>query len=443
METSVDVEQVRQRFDEAPFPDLPLDYSPKGDINFLFPSSLLNATYLRDRKIIYPDGKLILDAGCGSGVTSLALAEANPGAQIIGIDISQASIDVAKQRLRQHNCDSFQDASRRVEFYVMSVEDLPTLGLAFDYINCDETLYLLPDPLAGLNAMRSVLHESGTIRANLHSIYQRSNQFRAQKLFQCLGIFDLDSKPEKVQAVREIMSALKDAIELKQTTWIPSVKTDDTILSNFLLPGDKGFNILEMFEMIEAADLEFISMVNWKYWDVLDLFKDRQLIPEYLDMVLSIASDAQKLHIYELIQPVHRLLDFWCGHPNRPEPPVPVWDWDESTWRNATAHLHPLLKTEQLQADLERAIAYLSPLDITSHFSLTANEDIKLFGAAAACLQLLWERPKSVTELTRDWLKLRPTNWLTMQPVSEVEAFVEITKVLTEIESYMFVLLET
>ncbi|NJM28673.1 MAG: class I SAM-dependent methyltransferase [Pseudanabaena sp. RU_4_16] len=436
MGSNLNLEQVKQRFDQAPFPDIPLDYSPRGDSNFLFPNSLMNATYLRERKVVYPDGKLILDAGCGSGVTSLALAEANPNAKIVGIDISQASIDVAKQRMQEHGCDD------RAEFYVMPLENLPDLGLKFDYINCDETLYLLPDPQAGLNAMRSVLHEHGTMRANLHSIYQRSPQFRAQKLFQRLGIFDENSKSKKVQAVREIMTALKDTVELKQTTWIPSAQTDDTILSNFLLPGDKGFNILDMFALIGEAELEFISMVNWKYWDVLDLFKDRQQIPEYLDMVLSIATEEQKLHIYELMHPVHRLLDFWCGHPDRPEPPAPVWDWDESTWRGATAHLHPILKTERLQADLEQAIAFLSPLHMTPHFNRTAIEDINLFGVAAACLKLLWERPKPIAELVQDWLKLKPTNWLTMQPVTEAEAFTEITQALAEIESFMFILLE-
>jgi hypothetical protein len=139
---------------------------------------------------------------------------------------------------------------------------------------------------------------------------------------------------------------------------------------------------------------------------------------------------------------VHRLLDFWCGHPNRPAPPPPVWEWDESTWRGVTAHLQPILKTERLQADLEQAIAYLSPLHMTPHFNRTAIEDINLFGVAAACLKLLWERPKPIAELVQDWLKLKPTNWLTMQPVTEAEAFTEITQALTEIESYMFVLLE-
>ena len=35
--------------------------------------------YLRNQKVIETKEKIILDAGCGSGYTSLVLAEANPG----------------------------------------------------------------------------------------------------------------------------------------------------------------------------------------------------------------------------------------------------------------------------------------------------------------------------------------------------------------------------
>jgi len=54
------------------------------------------------------------------------------------------------------------------EFHVISIEELPQLGLSFDYINCDEVLYFFPDPSVGLQAMKSVLQPDGIIRTNLH-----------------------------------------------------------------------------------------------------------------------------------------------------------------------------------------------------------------------------------------------------------------------------------
>jgi len=49
---------------------------------------------------------------------------------------------------------------------------------------------------------------------------------------------------------------------------------------NYLLQGDKGFTITELFAALKAADLEFISMVNWRQWDLMDLFKEKD--PENL-----------------------------------------------------------------------------------------------------------------------------------------------------------------
>jgi 2-polyprenyl-3-methyl-5-hydroxy-6-metoxy-1,4-benzoquinol methylase len=176
-------DRVRVHFDRAPYPDTPISYAPGENSNVLFTHSAINATYRRDRRIIDTDGLLILDAGCGSGVTSQVLAAANPGARIIGVDISPASIEVAWQRLAHHGFEN-------VEFHAIPLEEVPQLGLMFDYINCDETLYLVPDPLAGLQAMRSVLKPKGTLRANLHNKYQRQYHYRGQRLFKRLGLMD-------------------------------------------------------------------------------------------------------------------------------------------------------------------------------------------------------------------------------------------------------------
>ncbi|MBO1346251.1 MAG: methyltransferase domain-containing protein [Hormoscilla sp. GUM202] len=131
-------DKIRQQFDSAPYGNVPLDLSPKKNAALLYLHNLVTPYHLRNQKIINPEGKVILDAGCGSGYKSLVLATANPGAKIIGIDISEESLKLARQRLAHHG---FAEA----KFYAMPLEELPSLGIEFDYINCDEVLYLLPD----------------------------------------------------------------------------------------------------------------------------------------------------------------------------------------------------------------------------------------------------------------------------------------------------------
>src|SRR5690242_16715676 len=61
------------------------------------------------------DGLRILDAGCGTGLSSLMLARLNPGAKVIGVDASPRALELARERaaaaggldveFRQHDLD--------------------------------------------------------------------------------------------------------------------------------------------------------------------------------------------------------------------------------------------------------------------------------------------------------------------------------------------------
>ncbi|MEB3293288.1 MAG: methyltransferase domain-containing protein, partial [Synechococcales bacterium] len=159
--SEADLEKLRQHFNQAPYPRIPLETVPTEPY-ILYLHNLTTAYYRCHQKVVTPQGKVILDAGCGTGYKSLALAKSNPGAKIIGVDLSEDSVELAKQRLAFHKVEN-------VEFYAIALEELPTLGMTFDYINCDEVLYLIPDPIAGLNALRSVLKPEGILRANFHS----------------------------------------------------------------------------------------------------------------------------------------------------------------------------------------------------------------------------------------------------------------------------------
>ena len=96
------LDKIRQQFDASPYPRVPLDQSPKNNPNLLYIHNLMTPYYLRNQKVIETKGKVILDAGCGAGYKSLVLAEANPGAKFVGVDISKESIKLARQRLEHH-----------------------------------------------------------------------------------------------------------------------------------------------------------------------------------------------------------------------------------------------------------------------------------------------------------------------------------------------------
>ena len=427
---------IHQHFDNKPYPDIPLDQSPKTDYQSLYIHNFVTSYYLRNQKVIETKGKVILDAGCGSGYTSLVLAEANPGATIVGIDISEESVKIARQRLDYHGFEN------TTYFHAISLENLSDLSLEFDYINNDEVLYLLPDINEGLSAMKDVLKQDGIIRTNLHNSSQRAGFFRAQKIFEVLGVKGQNSNTA-VELVRETMAALKDNVVLKSRNWNSDIAgCDQRIMSNYLLLGDKGYTIPETFAALRSAALEFISMLKWRQWEVMDLFKEPDTLIPFLEMSLPEISVEERLYLFELLHPIHRLIDFWCGHPHQDQSFLPVGEWTLSDWQTARVHLHPQLNNSKVKADLIECINEHKPFEISCYVPLPTLQPIFRESHVAACLLPLWEGVQSVDSLTQRWLQLNPFHPATVEPISYETAFDEVKKLLTELESFLYVLLE-
>jgi Methylase involved in ubiquinone/menaquinone biosynthesis len=430
-------EKIRQQFDTVCYPRTALEKSPKEDYVLLYIHNLVTPYYLRNQKIIETEGKVILDAGCGSGYKSLILAEANPGAKIVGIDLSEESVKLARQRLEYHGFGN-------VEFHALSIENLPTLGLEFDLINNDEVLYLLPDPVVGLQAMKSVLKPEGIIRTNLHSYFQRASFFRAQNFCKLMGLMEENPQDLEIEIVRETMNALKNEILLKARNWSSNpTDNDEWIFMNYLLQGDKGYTIPEVFAALRNADLEFVSMVGWRHWDVTDLFQDLENLPPFLAMSLPEISVEDRLHMFELLHPVHRLIDFWCGNPADGEQSfVPVAEWTDRDWQAAQVYLHPQLKTLQVREDLLKCITNQQPFIISRYIPLPTQAAIAVESMLAACLLPLWESSQPMMSLVELWLQLRPLHPATLEPVNPETAFEEVKELLSMLEAFLYVLLE-
>ncbi len=430
------IENIRQQFDNTPYPRIPLEQSPKDNSELLYLHNLVTAYYFRNRRVINTEGKVILDAGCGTGYKSLVLAQANPGAKIVGIDLSEQSVKLAEQRLQYHGVAN-------AEFYALKIEELPSLGLQFDYINADDVLYILPDPVAGLQAMKSVLAPDGIIRTNLHSSNGRAGVFRAQAAFKAMGLMNGCPGELEVEIVRETMEALQDGVGLKALTWnTDRVKDEGWIMVNYLFVGDKGYTIPEVFAMLRGADLEFINMVAWRRWELMDLFKHPDDLPPFLAMSLPETSVEERLHLFDLLHPVHRLFDFWCGNPDRTQAFVPVAEWTQAQWREARVHLHPQLRTSQVREDLSNCIDSQTPFEISRFIIVPTIAPVAIDSTVAACLLPLWDGPQSAVSLVQKWLQIRAESAFNLEPAAQETAFDEVKELLTRLEVFMYLLLE-
>ena len=104
----------------------------------------------------FPDGSAVLEAGCGTGAQTVALARRSTGASIVAVDVSAASLAEAQARVAAAGLDN-------VEFRQADLLALPFAPASFDHVFLCFVLEHLPDPAATLAALRPLLRPGGTI----------------------------------------------------------------------------------------------------------------------------------------------------------------------------------------------------------------------------------------------------------------------------------------
>lgn len=111
---------------------------------------------------------LILDAGCGTGFSTLKLIQANPKARIVAVDLSQPSLEIAQKRLQQAGVSDQQ--------VTWIQADLQTLEYPehFDFIYCTGVLHHLSDPQAALISLRRHLKPHGLAAFMLYNPHART-----------------------------------------------------------------------------------------------------------------------------------------------------------------------------------------------------------------------------------------------------------------------------
>ncbi len=98
----------------------------------------------------------VLDVGCGTGWSSIAIARGYPKATVVGLDLDEASIAEART-----NAEAARVADRTV-FEVRNAAD-PGLDGDFDLVCAFETIHDMADPIGTLRAMRSLQAERGAV----------------------------------------------------------------------------------------------------------------------------------------------------------------------------------------------------------------------------------------------------------------------------------------
>ncbi|MCU7829251.1 MAG: bifunctional 2-polyprenyl-6-hydroxyphenol methylase/3-demethylubiquinol 3-O-methyltransferase UbiG [Candidatus Thiodiazotropha sp. (ex Myrtea sp. 'scaly one' KF741663)] len=99
-------------------------------------------------------GKKVLDVGCGGGILSESMAA--KGAQVTGIDMGEAPLQIARLHLLESGLE--------VDYQRIPVEQLAADQQAsFDVVTCMEMLEHVPDPASVVNACSQLVKPGGSV----------------------------------------------------------------------------------------------------------------------------------------------------------------------------------------------------------------------------------------------------------------------------------------
>jgi SAM-dependent methyltransferase len=104
----------------------------------------------------YPDGSLVLEAGCGVGAQTVTLAQRSPDARFVSVDVSADSIAEAKRRADRAGLTN-------VEFRQADLFALPFTIESFDHVFVCFVLEHLSRPIEALASLKRLLRPEGTI----------------------------------------------------------------------------------------------------------------------------------------------------------------------------------------------------------------------------------------------------------------------------------------
>lgn len=189
----------------------------------------------------------VLVAGCG---TSQAVRHAlrRPAAQVVGIDVSAASIEHTRALAARQGV-------RNLQVHHVAIEDVGQLGQRFDHVVCTGVLHHLADPASGLCALRDVLGPGGAVTLMVYARYGRTGVYLLQEYCRRLGVdTSAGELADLVATLRELPFGHPLSRLLRESR---DFADDDALADALCNPRDRSYSAPELLDLLADAGLRF------------------------------------------------------------------------------------------------------------------------------------------------------------------------------------------
>ena len=308
---------VSDFYDRFPYPGDPLQDGPPPGYNWRWCVDAAYSASTGALPLARPSGEplRILDAGCGTGVSTDYLAHLNPGAEILAVDISPGTLEVARERCRRSG--AFEQAQLRIEN--RSLLDLAGEG-PFDYINSVGVLHHLRQPESGLKALAQLLKPGALLHLFLYADGGRWEIHRTQRALTAMGV---GTGAEGLRLGRQLFMELPEQNRLRrhhEQRWAIDCAADANFADMYLHPQETSYNLERLMAFVASADLHFAGFSNPEVWDPA-----RLLTGELLERAQALPAEAQ-WRLVEDLDPDISHFEFFLS-----KGPVQVQRWDEDS----------------------------------------------------------------------------------------------------------------
>ena len=276
---------------------------------------------------VEPAALEILVAGCGSNQAA-HYALTNPDSHVVGIDLSEASLDQQRVHKERHKLDN-------LELRQLPLESAGDLGQSFDLVVSTGVLMLLSDPGKGLRSLRDVLAPHGVMSLMLYGYYGRVGVYMLQEVLRLLGA---EQDADGLELARHALDTMPEWHPAHRYLEIaPDLDYDSGLIDTFLIKFEGAHTVPQVLRFARDNGLKFQGWLDSLHYSVSAYLPDADDILRHRVEMLAPEEQWRLVELFWQVPATHRFL---LCHPDRPETDYAL-DFSGDAWLDYVPSLRP------------------------------------------------------------------------------------------------------